>query len=105
MPRLYGDTDKYGEQNTTPVVEAFHGAIRALVRQKLAASGKPWYEFVFGEAVTGITAEDFRAIDQRLLGYGHRYAWSALVSPSVWPPKECDSTTSATSAAANGAAM
>ena len=67
MPRLYGDTDKFGEQNNTPVVEAFHGAIRALVRQKLAASGQTWQDFVFGKAVTGITADDFRAIDQRLL--------------------------------------
>jgi len=85
MPRLYGDTDKFGEQNNTPVVEAFHGAIRALVRQKLAASGKSWNDFVFGDAVSGITAEDFRAIDQRLLDYGHRYAWSALVSQQERP--------------------
>lgn len=85
MPRLYGDTDKFGEQNNTPVVEAFHGAIRALVRQKLAASGKAWHDFVFSDAVSGITAEDFRAIDQRLLDYGHRYVWSALVSQQERP--------------------
>jgi hypothetical protein len=85
MPRLYGDTDKFGEQNNTPVVEAFHGAIRALVRQKLAASGQTWQDFVFGKAVTGITADDFRAIDQRLLDYGHRYVWSALVSQQERP--------------------
>ncbi len=85
MPRLHGDSDKFGEQNGTPVVEAFNGAIRALVRQRLAESGQSWNDFVFGTAVTSITAEDFRAIDQRLLDYGHRYPWSALVSQQERP--------------------
>ena len=85
MPRLYGDTDKFGEQNQTPVVEAFHGAVRALVRQRLAESGQDWNDFVFGKAITTITAGDFRAIDQRLLAYGHRYVGSALVSQQERP--------------------
>ena len=66
MARLYGDTDKYGDQCGTPVVEAFHGAIKALVRKRFGESGQAWNEFVFGRAVTGITAEDFRAIDRQL---------------------------------------
>ena len=85
MARLYGDTDKYGDQCGTPVVEAFHGAIKALVRKRFGESGQAWNEFVFGRAVTGITAEDFRAIDRQLLAYGHRYVWSALVSQQERP--------------------
>jgi len=85
MTRLHGDTDKFGDQNTTPVVEAFHLAVRALVRRKFAESGRPWHEFVFGDALTRITKDDFAAIDSKLLNYGHRYAWSAVVSQQERP--------------------
>jgi hypothetical protein len=85
MARLYGDSDKYGDQCGTPVVEAFHGAIKELVRRKLAESGQDWNDFVFGKAFELITASDFRAIDQKLLDYGHRYVWSALKSQQERP--------------------
>ncbi len=85
MTRLLSDTDKFGEECSTPVVEAFHLAVKDLVRRKFAASGKPWQEFVFGEAITHITREDFATIDARLLAYGHRYAWSAVVSQRERP--------------------
>jgi hypothetical protein len=85
MARLHSDTDKFGEQCSTPVVEAFHLAIKDLVRRKLAASGVAWRDFVFGPAYELITAEDFREIDRRLLAYGHRYAWSAVVSQQERP--------------------
>jgi len=85
MTRLFGDTDKFGVENSTPVVEAFHLAVRALVRRKFAESGQPWREFVFGDALTKITREDFAAIDARLLAYGHRYQWSAVVSQRERP--------------------
>ena len=85
MTKLFGDTDKFGDQNSTPVVEAFHLAVRALVRRKFAQSGKPWRDFVFGDAVTNITQADFQAIDAKLLSYGHRYVWSAVVSQQERP--------------------
>jgi PEP-utilising enzyme, mobile domain len=85
MARLLSDTDKFGDQCSTPVVEAFHLAIKDLVRRKLAESGGDWNRFVFGAAYQSITAEDFRAIDQRLVGYGHRYQWSAVVSQQERP--------------------
>ncbi len=85
MTKLFGDTDKFGDQNSTPVVEAFHLAVRALVRRKFAQSGKPWGDFVFGDAVTDITQADFQAIDAKLLSYGHRYVWSAVVSQQERP--------------------
>jgi hypothetical protein len=83
--RLHGDSDKFGEENSTPVVEAFRLAVRALVRQRLAESGKPWKEFVFGDALRLLRKEDFAAIDRRLLAHGHRYAWSAVVSQQERP--------------------
>lgn len=85
MPRLYGDSDKYGDQCGTAIVEAFHGAIRELVRRRWSESGKDWSDFVFGPAYTAITTEDFAAIDRKLLDYGHRYAWSALKSQQERP--------------------
>lgn len=85
MAKLFGDTDKFGDQCSTPVVEAFHLAVRALVRRKFAQTDKPWREFVFGDALTGITKADFQAIDAKLLGYGHRYVWSAVVSQQERP--------------------
>ena len=85
MSRLYGDGDKFGEQNQTPVVEAFHGAVRALVRQRWRESGQTWNEFVFGQSFQLITTSDFLAIDQQLQAYGHRYVGSALVSQRERP--------------------
>ena len=81
MAKLHSDTDKFGDQCTTPVVEAFHSAVKDLVRRKFAESGQSWNEFVFGRAFDLITGADFSAIDQRLLSYGHRYAWSAAAPP------------------------
>lgn len=85
MAKLYGDTDKYGEQNSTPVVEAFHTAVRDLVRRQFAKSGQSWSEFVFGAAEQVMTQAEFAAIDARLLDYGHRYVWSAVVSQEERP--------------------
>jgi hypothetical protein len=85
MTRLYSDSNKFDQQCSTPVVEAFHAALRDLVRRKFEASGKAWNDFVFGAANTLITGDDFRAIDQRLLDYGHRYVWSAVVSQQERP--------------------
>ena len=92
MARLHGDVDKYGSEVPTPVTAAFHGAVQDLVRRRLAESGQSWNEFVFGAAQTTITRADFEAIDRRLLDYGHRYTWSAVVSqqerPDAYKPVE-----------------
>ncbi|HMM76764.1 MAG TPA: PEP-utilizing enzyme [Gammaproteobacteria bacterium] len=85
MSRLYGDSDKYGDQCGTAIVEAFHGAIRELVRRRYVESGQAWNDFVFGKSFELITAQDFAAIDRKLLDYGHRYAWSALKSQQERP--------------------
>ncbi|MGE0487114.1 MAG: PEP-utilizing enzyme [Gammaproteobacteria bacterium] len=90
MTDYYADSDKFGDEAASPLVEAFHGAVKDLVRRRLAESGAAWSDFVFGDAIDGLTAADFAAIDARILELGHRYAWSALVSvrerPEAYQP-------------------
>ena len=85
MARLYGDTDKYGDESANAIVEAFHGAIKGLVRQKLEQAGGDWDAFVFDRTYELITAEDIERIERRLLDYGYRFDWSALVSVQERP--------------------
>ena len=85
MHNYYADSDKFGDEAASPLVEAFHSAVKDLVRQRFAASGKDWASFVFDDAQELITAADFAAIDQRILELGHRYEWSALVSVAERP--------------------
>jgi hypothetical protein len=90
MTDYYADSDKFGDEAASPLVEAFHGAVKDLVRRRLADSGAAWSDFVFGDAIDGLTAADFAAIDARILELGHRYEWSALVSvrerPEAYKP-------------------
>lgn len=85
MPRLYVDSDKFGRPNASPVVEAFHNAMRQIVRDKLSGSGDHWESFVFGKSFDLITAEDIRGVEKMLLDAGHRFDWSAAVSPRERP--------------------
>ena len=85
MGNYYADSDKFGDEAASPLVEAFHSAVKNLVRERFAASGKDWAAFVFDDAQDLITAQDFAAIDRRMLDLGHRYAWSAQVSVAERP--------------------
>ena len=85
MRHYYADADKFGDEAASPLVEAFHSAVKDLVRQRFAASGQDWANFVFDGAQELLTAADFAAIDQRILALGHRYAWSAQVSVAERP--------------------
>jgi len=90
MKHYYADADKHGDEAASALVEAFHAAVRDLVRRRFAAHDGDWASFVFGAAVTDLTAADFAAIDARLLALGHRYDWSAQVSvkerPAAYKP-------------------
>ncbi len=92
MAKLYVDTDKYGDQANSPVVEAFHSAIKDLVRSRLDESGVDWNSFVFDKSYDLITAADFAAIERKLLDAGHRYDFSAVISvkerPDAYKPAE-----------------
>ena len=50
MHDYYADSDKFGDEAASPLVEAFHSAVKDLVRQRFAASGKQWADFVFDDA-------------------------------------------------------
>jgi len=85
MAKLYVDVDKYGDEHASPVVEAFHSAIRDLVRKRLDESGCGWSEFVFGKSHELITQDDMAAVEQQLLDAGHKFDWSAAISPRERP--------------------
>lgn len=86
MPKLFWDTDKYeGRATPAPIIEAFHGATKSLVRARFEASGKSWSEFVFGAGIDDITSKDFEAIDKSVLDCGYRYLGSAVISVSERP--------------------
>lgn len=80
MVKLYTDVDKYGDEAAHPLVEAFNGAVRALVRRRLAESKQEWESFVFDGSIELITKEDMRDIEKRILDYGYRFQSSASIS-------------------------
>ena len=77
MAKLYIDSDKYGDQAGSPIVEAFHSAIKDIVRSKLDVSGGDWNSFVFDKSYDLI---------------GHRHDFSAVISaqerPDAYKPVE-----------------
>src|ERR1700739_4240528 len=78
--------DKWARASATPTVEAFHTAIRALVAERFAATGKRWEECVHDPALA-LTREDFEAVEAELLATGYRFEMSATVSVSEAPDK------------------
>lgn len=85
MNTFYPDNDKFGDEAVSPVVEAFHAAVKDRVRQHLQQNGNDWSSFVFADSFDVINKEALAAIDARLLALGHRYQWSAQVSVSERP--------------------
>ena len=79
-------TDKWARQSATPTVEAFHTAIRAIVAERLSASGKSWEECVHDPAFE-LTREDFERVEADLLATGYRFEMSATVSIQEDPDK------------------
>ena len=92
MARIGGDSDRYGDAPASVLVEAVHNSVRDLVRRKFDQSGVSWREFVFGSSDALIGTEDFAEIEQRILGTGHRFASSAMISarerPDIYQPLE-----------------
>jgi hypothetical protein len=85
MAKLYTDSDKFGEANASATVEAFHAAVREIVRKKLAESGGHWDSFVFDKSYSLLTIEDFQSVEQMMLDAGHLFDWSAAISPQERP--------------------
>ena len=78
--------DGWARESATPTVEAYHTAIRALVAERLEASGKSWEEAVADPALE-LTREDFEKIEADLLATGYRFETSATVSLKEEPDK------------------
>jgi phosphohistidine swiveling domain-containing protein len=85
MMKLYGENDKFSTGHTSATVEAFHNAIREIIRNKLTQAGGHWESFVFGKSLDLITADDFRGVEKMMLDAGHKFDWSAAISPSERP--------------------
>lgn len=78
--------DKWGKQAMMPTVEFYHAAIRRLVAEKFAASGKTWEEAVVDPSLE-LTRADFERIEQELLATGYRFEMSAQISLIEEPDK------------------
>jgi hypothetical protein len=78
--------DKWARASATPTVEAFHTAIRALVAERFAATGRAWEDCVHDPALA-LTREDFEAVEANLLATGYRFEMSATVSLAEAPDK------------------
>jgi hypothetical protein len=90
VSKLFFDSDKYGDESASGVVAAFNGVIQDIVRQRFQDSGQNWKDFVFGDAVDGISKDDFKRVEQELLAAGHKFDWSAAISqrenPEAYKP-------------------
>jgi hypothetical protein len=90
VAKLYIDNDKYSGQGASAVVDAYHGAIKELVRRRLDETGGDWASFVFDKSYELVSAKDFAAIEKKLLATGHRFDWSAMISvrerPDAYKP-------------------
>jgi PEP-utilising enzyme, mobile domain len=78
--------DKWARASATPTVEAFHTAIRGLVAERFAGSGKTWEECVHDPAFE-LTREDFEQVEADFLATGYRFEMSANVSVAEAPEK------------------
>ncbi len=83
-PRPY--PDKWPRASATPTVEAFHTAIRKLVAERFAETGKSWEEVVHDPALE-LSREDFERVEAELLATGYRFEVSAVVSLNEEPDK------------------
>lgn len=85
MAKLANDTDKYGAGTPSAVVDAFHGAIQDLMRERLSNLGGDWRKLIQGTVADTYQTSDFEAVEQQLLDTGHRFDWSAAISPQERP--------------------
>lgn len=85
MAKLFLDTDKYGTESQSGVIAAFHSALHDIIRRRFDESGLDWKDFVFGQANETVTKTDFQEVEKTLLDAGHRFDWSAAISPKERP--------------------
>jgi phosphohistidine swiveling domain-containing protein len=90
MAKLYTDSDKFESDEGPVVVEAFHSALKDLVRTSLDRAGVSWKEFVFGKEFEYLTPDAIAAIERSVVESGYRYQTSAVISyverPDAYTP-------------------
>jgi hypothetical protein len=84
MTELFAD--KWPRASQMEIVERYHEAIRALVAERFAATGKAWEDVVHDPALE-LTREDFEKVEADLLATGYRFEVSAVVSLKEEPGK------------------
>lgn len=80
MASLYSDTNKYDDGEGPPIVEAYHSALKSLVRRRLEERKCSWADFVFGASYELLTAADMKEIERQVLDSGYRFQSSAMIS-------------------------
>jgi phosphohistidine swiveling domain-containing protein len=80
MASLFTDTNKYDDGEGPPIVEAYHSAIKALIRRRLEESRCGWRDFVFGTSYELLTTADMKEIERQVLESGYRFQSSAMIS-------------------------
>jgi phosphohistidine swiveling domain-containing protein len=78
--------DIWARESATPVVERYHSAVRALVAERFAASGKTWEEAV-EQRLLEPTVEDLEKMEADLLAEGYKFDVSAVISLKEEPDK------------------
>lgn len=58
MAVLHSDTNKYDDGEGPPIVEAYHSALKSLIRQRLDERKCSWPDFVFGASYELLTTDD-----------------------------------------------
>ena len=87
MSQFLWDHNKYGAAEETRTTKAYHDAIRALVKTKLAEAGGDWSSFVFDKSYDLITWDEMAKIEADLLATGYRFDISAVISAKEAPDK------------------
>ena len=80
MASLFSDTNKYDDGEGPPIVEAYHSALKALIRRRLDERKCSWADFVFGAGYELITMADTKEIERQVLESGYRFQSSAMIS-------------------------
>lgn len=76
---------RYDRPVASPLTEATLSLVQGLVREKFAASGLSWAEFVRGWDIDLIGMGDMQDVEAKILASGHRFEWSAGISVAERP--------------------
>jgi len=85
VERLPLDDIRHVGPPVSPLVEATLSLVQEMVRTKLKQSELSRSEFYLSALDTLISAKDFAAVEAQILASGHRFDWSAAISPQERP--------------------